>query len=146
VHPLIEDFYARTSAFDLGFSHRWVGPFRVLGWLISRLFARRLAQLNLPLSAHDLHGGVESRIIRLGDARGEARHTGWVRLAVESGLPVFVGRYGITHLPRDGGACVQVTFPLPNGNAIILLRPRAEPDGGLSLLSDGRRLGEPGFY
>ena len=41
-HPLIDDFYAHTSGFDLELSSRWSGPFRAVGWLIARIFARRL--------------------------------------------------------------------------------------------------------
>jgi hypothetical protein len=146
VHPLIRDFYTRTSAFNLEIGSRWMGPFRVLGWLISRLFAKRLSQLNVPLSSHELRGGIESRLVKLCDSEGKVCHVGWVRTSIGSGLPVFVGRYGIAHLPEPAGACLQVVFPLPNGNAIILLRPRVEPGGGLTLLSEGAGFGDPGFY
>lgn len=44
------------------------------------------------------------------------------------------------------GPCIKVVCPLSNGNAIIVLRPRADVTGGLSLVSDGRRFGDPGFY
>lgn len=145
VHPILHDFYARTAAFDLSIESRWSWPFRPVGWLVARLFARRLAQLNMPLSDRDLRGGVESRIVRLADEQGVVRLTAWVRTAVERGQPLFVGRYGTTTLDSVG-PCVQVVFPLPNGNAIVLLRPRAEPGGGLSLISDGHRFGDPGFY
>ena len=146
VHPMIDEFYAHTAAFDLELRSRWSGPFRVLGWLIGRIFARRLAQLNMPLDDDELAGGVRSRIIQLADDEGRVRHTGWVRTAVQTGRPVFVGQYGTDSIPGHEGPCIKVVFPLPNGNAIILLRPRVDEDGGLTLLSDGRRFGDPGFY
>jgi len=146
VHPSIDQFYAHTAAFDLQIESRWSGPFRVVGWLIAKLFARRLAQLNMPLSDRELEGGVSSRIVRLANAEGDVEHTAWVRTSVQTGLPVFVGQYGTTTIPGHDGPCIKVVFPLPNGNAIIVLRPRADPDGGFSLLSDGRRFGDPGFY
>jgi hypothetical protein len=147
VAPVIADFYAHTAGFDLRIRSRWSGPFCAVGWLIARLFSRRLAQLNMPLSDRELQGGVHSRIIRLADpTSGEILHTAWVRTAVESGRPVFVGQYGIAEIPGHDGPCVKVVFPLPNGNATIFLRPRVDPDGGLSLVSDGRRFGDPGFY
>ena len=77
-----------------------------------------------------MRGGVESRIVRLSDAQGQVRHTAWVRTSVETGVPVFVGQYGTATIPGHAGPCIKVVFPLPNGNAIILLRPRADPDGG----------------
>jgi hypothetical protein len=146
VHPMIDDFYTHTAAFDLAIESRWAGGFRAFGWLISRLFARRLAQLNMPLSDHELEGGVHSRITRLVDADQRVRHTAWVRTAVKTGGPVFVGQYGTAEIPGHDGPCIKVVFPLPNGTAIILLRPRADPEGGFSLISDGRRFGDPGFY
>ncbi len=146
VAPAIDDFYGHTAAFDLTIHSRWAGPFRLVGWLIAWLFARRLAQLNMPLSDRELRGGVESRIVRLADADGVVRHTGWVRTAVETGRPVFVGQYGTTTIPGHEGPCIKVVFPLPNGNAIVVLRPRVDDGGGLSLVSDGRAFGDPGFY
>jgi len=146
VHPKIDDFYAHTAAFDLEIESRWSGPFRAVGWLIAWIFARRLAQLNMPLSDRELRGGVDSRIVRLADAAGRVLHTAWVRTSAETGLPVFVGQYGTATIPGHAGPCIKVVFPLPNGNAIILLRPRVDPDGGMSLVSDGRRFGDPGFY
>jgi hypothetical protein len=146
VHEAIHDFYAHTVAYDLRIESRWSAPFRPFGWLIARLFARRLAQLNMPLHDRELRGGFESRIVRLADAQGQVRHTAWVRTAVETGRPAFVGEYGAAIIPGHAGPCIKVVFPLPNGNAIIALRPSADASAGLSLLSDGRRFGDPGFY
>lgn len=147
VAPEIASFYAHTAAFDLKIRSRWSGPFRAMGWMVARIFSRRLAQLNMPLSDRELQGGVHSRIVRVADAeRGEVLHTAWVRTAVETGRPVFVGQYGTAEIPGHDGPCVKVVFPLPNGNATIFLRPRVDADGGLSLVSDGRRFGDPGFY
>jgi hypothetical protein len=146
VHARIDDFYAHTAAFDLRIESRWSGPFRFVGWLIASIFARRLAQLNLPLSDRELRGGFESRIVRLGDDEGRVRHTAWVRTAVETGRPAFVGEYGTTVIPGHDGPCIKVVFPLPNGNAIVVLRPVVDVDGGFSLVSDGKRFGDPGFY
>lgn len=75
VHPLIGDFYARTASFDLRLESRWSEPFRVVGWLVAWLFARRLAQLQMPLRDDELAGGVESRIVKLSDEQGVVQHT-----------------------------------------------------------------------
>jgi hypothetical protein len=42
--------------------------------------------------------------------------------------------------------CVKVVFPLPNGNAIVLMKPESHADGSFSLTSSGTRFGDPGFY
>jgi hypothetical protein len=41
---------------------------------------------------------------------------------------------------------VKVVFPLPNGNAIVIMRPEVHADGSLSVISSGNGFGEPGFY
>jgi hypothetical protein len=146
VHPSIDDFYSHTAAYSLRIESRWSGLFRAFGWLISWMFARRLAQLNLPLANHELNAGIESRIVRLVDAQGELRHTAWVRQVVETGRPAFVGEYGTVMIPGHIGPCIKVVFPLPNGNAIVVLRPRVDVLWGMSLVSDGRGFGDPGFY
>ena len=35
---------------------------------------------------------------------------------------------------------------MPNGNAVVVLRPLHHSDGSFSLESAGRNFGEPGFY
>jgi hypothetical protein len=37
-------------------------------------------------------------------------------------------------------------FPLPNGNAIVVMKPEAHPDGSFSVTSAGGGFGDPGFY
>lgn len=146
VHSQLDGFYRHTARYQLRIRSRWSGVFRAVGWLVAWIFARRLAQLNIPMSDRELRGGVDSRMVRLADSSGPRPEVGWIRTAVQTGLPVFVGQYGVATIPGHDGPCIKVVFPLPNGNAIVLLRPRVEPDGGLALVSDGRRLGEPGFY
>src|SRR5262249_52477262 len=54
--------------------------------------------------------------------------------------------YGLCRVPGHHGPCVKVVFPLPNGNAMVIMRPRVRSDGALSLVSCGERFGDPGFY
>jgi hypothetical protein len=69
-----------------------------------------------------------------------------VRRLVGSGNVLYAGSYALAAVPGREGACVKVVFPLPNGNAIVLKRPQAHSDGSLSVVSAGRRFGDPGFY
>ena len=48
--------------------------------------------------------------------------------------------------PGYAGQCIKVCFPLPNGRAIVIMRPDVHPDGSLTVVSDGRAFGDPGFY
>jgi hypothetical protein len=48
--------------------------------------------------------------------------------------------------PRAEGRCVKVVFPMPNGNATVILRPDHDGGAGLRLASIGRAFGDAGFY
>ena len=45
-----------------------------------------------------------------------------------------------------GGTCVKVAFPLPNGYALVVMKPESHADGSFTLRSEGERFGDPGFY
>lgn len=147
VHPTVKDFYARTSAYDLDAWAEWCGVFRPFGWLLARMFSRRLQQLNVPLSGLDTSRGMSSDVMQLVDPQtGAVRHTAWVRQLHGSGNVLYAGEYSLARIPGRSGPCVRVVFPLPNGNAMVLMRPQAHADGSLSVVSAGDRFGDAGFY
>ena len=147
VHRSVAEFYTRTSQYDMDAWAEWCGAFRPFGRLLAALFSRRLQQLNVPLSALDTSRGVTSTILRLAEtSSGVVRYTAWVRELVGSGNVLYAGSYSLAVVPGRTGQCVKVVFPLPNGNAIVLMRPEAHPDGSLSVISAGERFGDPGFY
>jgi hypothetical protein len=41
---------------------------------------------------------------------------------------------------------VKVVFPLPRGNATVILAPGVDTEGRFTLISSGRCFGEAGFY
>jgi len=145
--PRVIDFYERTSEYRLDTWSHWCGAFRPFGWLLAALFSRRLQQLNIPLSSLDGSKGLDSKIVQLVDpASGSVRHIGWIRQLRATQRVAYVGDYSVTHVPGHRSPCVRVVFPLPNGNATVILRPEARPDGSLVLHSAGRAFGDPGFY
>lgn len=146
VHPQIDDFYRHTASYNLTIESRWLGPFWLFGAAVAWVFSRRLAQLNLPLSAEGSRAGLESRVECYRRESDEEFITAWIRVSRQSGRPAFVGQYGTATIPGCGNACIKVVFPLPNGSATIFLRPKADSTGDLSLVSDGRAFGDPGFY
>jgi hypothetical protein len=147
VDPAVVDFYTRTSAYELDSWAEWCGIFRPFGWVLARLFSRRLQQLNVPLSGLDTSRGITSDVLELVDpATGAVRHTAWVRELLGAGNVLYAGSYTLAEVPGRRGPCVKVVFPLPNGNAIVLMRPVAHPDRSLSVVSAGARFGDPGFY
>ena len=147
VREQVAQFYERTSAYTMDIWSEWCGAFRPLGGLLAALFSRRLRQLNLPLSALDASLGVTSRVFALCDPANErVVHTGWLRSLSGSGRVLYAAIYSLERIPGHDGPCVKVVFPLPNGNAIVILRPEVGPHGELVLLSEGRGFGAPGFY
>lgn len=147
VTPAVAAFYERTAAYELDSWAEWTGAFRPFGRLLARLFSRRLQQLNVPLSGLDTSRGVTSEVLQLVDPRtGAVRYTAWLRRLVGSGDVLYAGSYGLAFVPGRRGACVKVVFPLPNGNAIVVMRPVAHGDGSFSVVSAGARFGDPGFY
>jgi hypothetical protein len=62
------------------------------------------------------------------------------------GHVIYAGAYSTCTVLESARPCVRVVFPLPNGNAMALMRPIVHPDGSLSLESSGASFGSPGFY
>jgi hypothetical protein len=147
VDPRVVDFYERTAAYRLELWSRWTPIFRPLGWLIARLFTRRLRQLEMPLDPLDTAAGLESQVEQLADAHtGAARTVIWARRLEASKQVLFVGAYALCRVPGHDGPCVRTVFPLPGGSATVVLRPRNAAGGALVLESCGKRFGDPGFY
>lgn len=143
----VASFYERTAAYSLDAWSEWCNAFRPFGWLLALIFSRRLQQLNVPLSSLDTSRGITSEILRVSDpASGRARFTAWLRRLKGSGDVLYAGAYSTCRVPNYAGVCVKVVFPLPNGNAMVIMRPVAHADGSFSVVSHGEGFGDPGFY
>ncbi|HRJ70874.1 MAG TPA: hypothetical protein PLS03_01545 [Terrimicrobiaceae bacterium] len=145
VHPAIDQFYRHTSDYDFDVWSEWQPAFGGLGSLVARIFTRRIQQLNLPRRPLDTAWGVSSEIIVLRDSQGARKYTIWFRRLKKTGEVIYSGVYADCVLP-GGERCLKVVFPLPQGNATVVMRLRADDAGNLELLSHGRRCGEAGFY
>jgi hypothetical protein len=147
VQPAVIDFYEKTARYELEAWSEWCGFFRPFGAALAALFSRRLQQLNVPLSNLDSSGGIESRVWRVLDpSSGDILACAWVRTYKESKRVLYAGSYSHCTVPGYKGGCVKVVFPLPNGNAVVIMYPQVHSDGSLTLSSIGERFGDPGFY
>lgn len=147
LRPEIRDFYEHTAAYRLDVWSEWRSLFRPFGWALALIFSRRLEQLNIPLSSLDTARGMTNTILHLTSSDPDRPHiTGWVRRNRVSDSVVYVGAYSVATIPGHPGPCVRVVFPLPNGNATVILEPSADRTGALILTSSGRRFGDAGFY
>ncbi len=145
-HPLVRDFYEHTAAFQMDVWSRTFFPASIGLWLLVTTISRQVDQLNFPLSPLDTAHGMASEIIMLRRPDGTVRYTGWFRTLPEVGRVLYTGFYMTERVPREAGPCVKVVFPMPNGNATVILRPSLDPDGALILDSGGGKFGGAGFY
>jgi hypothetical protein len=147
VASAVKDFYERTSEYELDAWSEWHGLARPFGTALAVIFSRRLQQLNIPLSPLDTSKGMSSSVIQLLDPHsGRAVQTAWVRELRATRNVLYAGSYSVCVVPGYESPCVKVVFPLPNGNAVVIMKPESYLDGSLSLTSAGNGFGDPGFY
>lgn len=147
VQSSVQHFYERTAAFNLDAWAEWCGVFKPFGQLLAIIFSRRLQQLNVPLSNLDTSKGITNEVLEFVDpGSGVVRHTAWLRRLLGTGNILYAGFYSVCQLPGLAEPCVKVVFPLPNGNAIVIMRTECRADGSLMITSAGKGFGEPGFY
>ena len=147
VSSSVKDFYENTGCYQLEAWSEWCGWFKPFGWALAQLFSRRLQQLNVPLSNLDTSKGMTSSVLNLVDSTTRKIHyTAWVRQLRGSKNILYAGSYSLCMLPGIPGACVKVVFPLPNGNATVIMYAESSSDGSFSVTSSGLCFGEPGFY
>ena len=60
----------------------------------------------------------------------------------EADVPWLAGPHGDDRI----GGWLKFVFPMPNGNATVVLRPENLDGSGLRLVSAGTRMGDTGFY
>lgn len=147
LNPKVVDFYEKTSKYNFEIWSEWKGVFKPFGWLLSVIFSKRLQQLNLPLSSLQSAKGIESNIIKLVDkGSGQSKWTVWYRILKSTNNVIYSGVYTTCEVPNIPGKLLKVVFPLPNGNATVIMRKEILLDGSLKLTSDGRKCGDNGFY
>jgi len=146
VHAAVRDFYEHTAAFAMDVWTRTYFPANLALALLVTTISRQVNQLNFPLSPLETAHGMTSEVIALRTPAGAIKYTGWFRTtAATPERSIYTGFYMTEHVPEERAPCVKVVFPMPNGNATVILRPRAV-DGALELDSGGGRFGGAGFY
>lgn len=145
ISPQVIDFYENTSSFSLKLTVRWNPIFKLLGRLIRWIFSSRIEQLNIPMST-SAASELSNEVIHLIDSETkQVQRVIWLRTFQNSGEVVYSGVYGTCTIP-SGITCIKAVFPLPNGNATVILKPVIGKDGSLHLESSGKKIGDSGFY
>lgn len=141
------DFYEHTYNYDFEVWSEWKGIFKPFGKLLSIIFSKRLQQLNLPLNSIDTAKGLKSEIIKLKSKDDHKTHwTIWYRTIKSTNDVIYSGVYTTCQNPNYTTPLLKVVFPLPNGNASVVMTEKITDDGSLILSSDGKRFGDNGFY
>ena len=142
----VVDFYEQTSSYTMTVTSQWSRLARPFGWIIARVFSRRLDQLNLPTGRDGAAEVMDSRILSATSEDGRRVGAAWLRSMRRDGETAYGGWYSVANLPGRRQPHVRVVFPLPNGHLAVLLRPEVAPNGGLRLLSPLGGFGDPGAY
>lgn len=140
------DFYENTSNYSLKLTIKWNPFFKIFGFLVNKLFSDRINQLNIPIDNDKNIKSIKSELVTLSDANSlEAKYTIWLRISTTNNQVMYSGVYGTCKLP-SGETCIKAVFPLPQGNATVIMNPRVGENGELILESSGRKIGDAGFY
>lgn len=142
----VRRFYEHTALYELDVWSETRFPGRLFLWLLVSTVSRYMNQLNFPIFGLETSRGMTSEVIPLRDAAGRAVHTGWQRRLLASGRIIYSGFYTTVQPPRSDLPCVKVVFPVPRGNATVILRPQLDGRGHFLLLSGGKGFGDTGFY
>jgi len=146
LRPEVRHFYEHTAAYRMDVWSDTFFPGKIGLWLLVTTISRKVNQLNFPLHALATAKGIDSEIVLLKDHKGAVRYAGWYRRLMDMGRTLYTGFYMTERVPHCDNPCVKVVFPMPNGNATVILRPSIEEKGHLRLSSKGARFGDAGFY
>lgn len=142
----VKDFYEKTGLYQLDFSVKWNPVFKIFGKLVKYLFSNRINQLNIPINDTECSQEINSEIITLSDpVTKKIKYTVWYRTFKSTGQVLYSGIYTTCTLP-SGKTCIKAIFPLPNGNATVIMSPSVGSNGELCLDASGIKFGDPGFY
>lgn len=147
VRPEIRYFYERTARFGLDVRVEWRRPSGNPPRTFLYLVGRTVEQMNLPVASSVADVAMSNEVIRLADPpSGKTRYAGWLRRSAITGEAILAGLYETCVLPGREGRFFKGVYPLPGGCVAVIFRPENRPDGSLTLVSDGRRFGEEGYY
>ena len=140
------NFYEKTSEYKLQLNVKWNPIFKIFGYVVNRLFSQRINQLNIPTNNIQSSENLTSEIIELvAKNTNEVKYTIWLRKFQSTGKVIYSGIYTTCLLP-SGITCVKAIFPLPKGNATVILKPSVGEKNELILDSSGNKFGDAGFY
>jgi hypothetical protein len=146
VDPRVRHFYEHTARYRMDIWSEAAFPANIGLFLLVTTISRKVNQLNFPLRMLETAKGMASEIVLLRDPLGRVQYAGWYRRLIDTGRSIYTGFYLVGRTPNDDRPAVKVVFPMPHGNATVLLRPSSSESGDFELRSDGKTFGDVGFY
>ncbi|NHC16114.1 hypothetical protein [Motilibacter deserti] len=147
VHATVRDFYEHTDRYEMRLQPAWHPLARLFFIFFRSTVSQPIQQFCFPVSQAEAAQGLGSRIDTLDvDLDGRIDVRAWVRVALSSKKPMYVGIYTVYRPSGSAAAYISVGFPLPDANLTATLRPSATPSGGLLLRSRIRGDTTPGDY
>lgn len=146
IHPDVRAFYENTAQHRMDVWPKTYFPANIALWLLVTTISRKVNQLNFPTSALEMALGMTSEIVLLKQANEQVKYTGWFRKIAGSDRVLYNGFYMVESCPETNAPSVKVVFPMPDGNATVILRPELGENGSLMLNSHGKGFGDVGFY
>jgi hypothetical protein len=145
LNPRIAAFYEHTKQYKLEVWSQWYRPYSAFAKLLIRALSTQMNQLNIPLYPLETSRGMSNDVLQLFDSgTRELKYACWLRRSILTGKVVYAGFYSVCHI--KGLPFVKVNFPLPDGNVTVILRVTVLEDGSVKLLSDGKKIGDTGYY
>ncbi len=145
LNPRIRHFYEHTGQYKLEVWSQWYSPISFFARILIRSVSTKMDQLNIPLDPLETSRGMSNQVLQLKNpATGKLKYACWLRKSILSGRVVYAGFYSAC--TSKGLPYVKVVFPLPGGNVTVLLHVVVQPDGSVKLLSDGKKIGDSGYY
>lgn len=142
----VVDFYEKTSEYKLQLKVKWNPFFKIFGYIVNRLFSQRINQLDIPTNKIQSTENLTSEIIELVSKNtNEVKYTIWLRKFQSTGKVIYSGIYTTCKLSSEI-TCIKAIFPLPKGNATVILKPSVGEKNELILDSSGKKFGDAGFY
>lgn len=146
IQPAVREFYEQTATHRMDVWPHTYFPANIALWLLVTTISRKVNQLNFPTNALELAHGMTSEIVLLKRSDESIKYTGWFRKISDNDRVLYTGFYMVGTSPETNEPCVKVVFPMPDGNATVMLRPELGDNGSLILDSHGRGFGDVGFY
>lgn len=143
--PQVAHFYEHTAQYKLEVWSQWYPPYAPFARVLIGSLSTKMNQLNIPLQPLETSRGMSNEVLHLKDRNtGKLVYACWLRKSILTGRVVYSGFY--SHAEINGTPMVRVVFPLPGGNVTVLLHVVVQEDGSVKLLSQGKRIGESGYY